>query len=655
MASTVARALAVTPMPGERAADAVRRHLAEKRMLVVIDNFEHLLDATGLVGELLAGCPDLSILTTSREGLNLQAEHVLRVMPLAVPERPERATAAELEATDASALFLQAARRRDSRFVIGAGDAPVIARLCARLDGLPLALELAASRTELLAVGELEAQLDAALSNVGKAPRDAPARQRTLHATVAWSYGLLDDNLKAAFTHFAVFACGATLDAACAVTSASLGALQALGARGLLERRRQGDGSTRLEMLETVRQYALDRLVDDPAREDIRRRHLEYYLQLVEQAVRKLSTHHERDALAVLDHEIDNTGGALEWALEAAPTRALRLAGYLGDYWLVRHDPAGLHWLDAALHAAGDSAPAGDRARAQLKRGFQLELRDQPEAMIAAANAALEIYEQTSDQTGIAEAYCELAIAAWRRDDLTLTRSYAEAASRHAESTGNAALLGKALARLAPALPRPERLIVVERAARLLSQAGDYREVAMVYLNAGYLALTEDRPAEALRLLQLATPAAEQLETPASMMSVLGNMGLANLFIGDHARARKAFERQLALCVGQAFRFAGREALAAVAALLVLEGRHEQAARLLGAACAMGFPGLGEETIFERLQRDYLTPGRTQYDQAAWRHAETTGAKLCYDDAIAYALEQLAVHGATAQQTEVGA
>ena len=247
--STVSRALALTPLQGESTRDALHRYLATKRLFLVIDNFEHVLDAAGLIGELHGACPGVTVLVTSREGLDLASEHRVVLSPLALPPVAEQTTMAEIESTAASQLFLAAARRRDSRFALTATDALVIAQICVRLDGLPLALELAAGRTGLLGVTELAAGLDAALNSPSAGSRDAPARQQTLQATIEWSYQLLDEDLQTAFVHFAVFAGGATLDAAQMVTGASLEMLQALIAKSLLDRRRQPDGTTRLVML----------------------------------------------------------------------------------------------------------------------------------------------------------------------------------------------------------------------------------------------------------------------------------------------------------------------------------------------------------------------------------------------------------------------
>ncbi len=213
VAAAVLRALSVTPTPGEGPADALRRYLATRELLLVIDNFEHVLDAAPLVSELHATCRRVTVLVTSREALEVAAEHRMVVSPLALPPATPDTTLTDVEAAPASALFLAAARRRDAAFVVTGRNAPTVAQICKRLDGLPLALEIAAGRTELVSIDELAAGIESLIDGAGTGSRDAPARQRTVHATVEWSYRLLDNQTRGVFENFAVFAGGATLDA----------------------------------------------------------------------------------------------------------------------------------------------------------------------------------------------------------------------------------------------------------------------------------------------------------------------------------------------------------------------------------------------------------------------------------------------------------
>ena len=192
------RALAVSPLPGEDAEAVLRRYLAGRHMLLAVDNFEHVLDGAELIAGLLAESDVLTVLATSREPLNVAAEHRFLLQPLALPAQPDRATVAEVQSAPASALFLAAARRHDAAFEVSPMTASAVAQICARLDGLPLALELAAARTAVYSVSELVGDLGDTLGEVAGAPRDAPARHRTLRATIEWSHRLLNEQERAA-------------------------------------------------------------------------------------------------------------------------------------------------------------------------------------------------------------------------------------------------------------------------------------------------------------------------------------------------------------------------------------------------------------------------------------------------------------------------
>ena len=652
----IGRALAVTPVQGETVRDALIRYLASKRLLLVIDNFEHVLEAAELVGELVGASERLAVLVTSREALDLSAERRVLVEPLALPALSEHVSVADVRAAPATTLFLDAARRRDSRFAIAEAHAPVVARICARLDGLPLALELAAARTGLLGVDELEAELDSAWTNLGAGSRDVPVRHRTLDTTIDWSYRLLDNEQRAAFVRFAVFAGGATLDAARTVTGTASSVLEGLIAKSLVDKREQRDSATRLVMLETIRHHALDRLAEDPGHEAIRRLHLEYYLELVERTVPRLSTHDEGVALRALDDEADNIQRALRWALKAAPPDALRLAGQLGEYWWVRADPNGLAWIEAALRAAGKNASPADRARAQLQLGYQLAFRWQPAAACEAGEAALALYREIGDVAGISDAYRELVFFYLAAGDTRRRDTCAQAACRHARLAGDDALLGEALAKLVITLPAGEGVATLRQAAELLMPIGNWRPIARAYNNVAFAALKEGRPTEAIELLDVALRLIEERDSPPDLMVTCGNIGLANLLAGNMSGARAAFARQLRICAGQAYRRGADEGLVGIAAIAASDGRAAQAARLLGAGRAMGYPGpdQADKAMYDQLEREFFAPARASYGLDAWHRAELAGAALSYEQALAAALAEAILPGDKAPSPAAG-
>ena len=637
--STVAVAVGVTLLRGEGALDALRRYLGDRDLLLVIDNFEHVVEAAGPLNELLAASPALTVLATSREVLALRGEHRVPVAPLVVPAVSATVTEQELEATPASALFLAVARRLDPGFRIDAGAGPAIASLCAELDGMPLALELAASATDLLDVTELAAGLDDALDELGSGARDAPARHQTLRATIDWSYGLLTPDEQSAFVSFAVFAGGAYLDAATAITGSSRTTLQALVTKSLLERRRGAGGRTRLMMLETIRQYAADRIDGGAERNELRRRHAHHYLRVVEQTIPGLSTFDEPESLAVLDSEIDNLRAAVQWALGHEPLTALRLVGQLAEYWTIRFDLEGLRWLDAALEAAGEDAPLEYRGRAALHRAHQLRFRDRGMARLESAREALAVYRRARDHAGISRALRMLAVAEGvTLGDLEQERRYADAACHHARVAGDDMLLGQALGTLA-AVSGNERGTLLEQSADLLAPLGNYRAIASAHSSAAYAALIEGHVDEATGYLATALDAVQKIDDPWQAGMVWGNLGLARLFSGDLKAAAEAFDRHLELCdrhsLGSGY---ATEAVIGLAAVAAADEQDAISARLRGAARAWGYPPTEIDIhIDDRLEHDYFAPARARMGPERWTRGEQHGASLSLAEAIALA------------------
>jgi predicted ATPase/DNA-binding SARP family transcriptional activator len=636
--ATIARALRVVRVPGDSTENAIKRHLAQKQLLLVVDNFEHVLEASRLLAELLDSSAHLKVVATSREALNIASEHRFVVAPLALPALEQSVSVAEIECTAASLLFIEAARRRNRSFRVTSATAPVIGQICARLDGLPLALELAAARTEILGVEELGTRL-ASLTDLGAGPRDAPARHRTLSATIDWSYQLLDPEQRDAFARFAVFAGGATVDAATAVTGADIDTLQALVSKNLLSRRAGADGTSRVVMLETIKQYALKRLDEDPDQNVIRRRHHEAYLELVARATPLLSTHSEDEALSTIDREIDNIRASAQWALQEQPDSALRLIGLLGEYWWIRSSGDGLQWLDAALSAAGEDATAQDRARAQLMRAYQLHLRLKLLEAIEACEVSLGLYESVDDHAGITEAcYWLAALIGWH-EGVQAARRYARASERHARLTGDPGLIGKALVRDVRQAPLDEQPAVLHEITELLTKTGDYRQLQIAYLNVGDRASKEGRHAEALARFDQAYQFAQKRSTPWLTMRLLDNIALTSLLAGDITRAREASAEELGFAINYGMRSNTEYCLATHAALAAIDHKPERAARLLGAARAMGYPSEDDRSQEQQFEREFFAPAREIYGVDAWQRCEAQGALLAFDEAVSYAAE----------------
>ena len=639
VASTIAQAVGITPLQGESPQQAVERFLTPKRGLLVLDNFEHLVAAAPLVSELLASCTALKVLATSRAALRLQSERRFPVEPLALPASD---APAEVLRSPAAALFLERAESHGTGLALDPQQASAVARLCRRLDGLPLAIELAAARAPLFEPSELAARLAHALDALGTGARDAPERQRTLRATLDWSYRLLNAAEAEALGRFAVFAGGATIDSAEQVTGAGLEALEGMVDKHLLARR-----NGRLLMLETVREYAGQRLDADPQAREVHERHCRHYLALVERAEPELFTHGEAEWLPRLEAEIDNLRAALDWSLHhGEPALALRMAGLLAMFWEISSRNAeGLEWVEAALDRVNaDAVPIEDQARA-LRARVHLD-----EATLFTTGAALEhararaadalaLSRRTGDPAAVADALVGLAeLEMGGTLPQPRRRALAEEALAHAREADDARLIAFALMHSAlgrsPEQSEPE----MQRAAEALRRIGATRILIWLYSNAAYDALKTGQPELARPLLDQATPLAREAGTPSPLAYVCGNTGLEALFNGDLARASDAFHEQLQLCQEHVMPLVAPEGLAGLAAIATRRGDLEHAAQLLGAATTTGHRAIADAEVMAQLEEQFFGPARATYGDERWNKAEAEGARLSFEHAIALAL-----------------
>lgn len=381
--------------------DGLVEHIGDKAMLLLLDNFEQVVEAAPGVSDLLASCPKLQLLVTSREPLHVSGEQEYAVAPLAHEEGVD--------------LFLVRARAVVADFE--ADDA--VSEICRRLDELPLALELAAARVKALSTRQILERLEQRLPLLTGGGRDVPERQRTLRATIEWSYGLLDDLEQQLFARLGVFRGGCTLEAAEAVADAHLDTLQSLVDKSLL--RRTGD---RYWMLETIREFAAE-LTD----EDSRRRHAAYFLDLAEAAEPHLPAY-EREWIDRLDHEHDNMRAALDW-FEVAPESELlqRLGGALARFWLMRgHAREGGQRLERALQM--DDSPSSARLKA-LNGAAMLGQTGAHGRQHA--TAALTLAEALRDRCGAAQAKLALGSAISGEDMSAARDLYADAAELYSE------------------------------------------------------------------------------------------------------------------------------------------------------------------------------------------------------------------------------
>ena len=643
--AAIVNALGITVLSGEPADQAAERFLAAKQLLLVADNFEHLLAAARFIGGLLGKCPTLTVLASSREPLALQAEVRYPVSPLSLPDPGTPGDLKALAGTGAVALFCERARAHDPEFRVVAANAAAVAQICRRVDGLPLAIELAAARCGLLSPTEIAERLEAALGDLGGGARDAPARQQTLRATIDWSHDLLSALEEQCFARFAVFAGGATVHAAETITAAGLDTLDHLVAKSLLVRRQHVHAPTRLGMLETIRAYATERFAAAADQDAVRERHYDYYLALAERHgdEHALWGAARKEHLARLDAEIDNLHAALAHALgHPDAERALAMAAALGWYWLMRHRYAeAVDWIDRALAKPGAEIHSALRVRLLCVKAMVLMPFRRRAEQHAAMTEAEAIARALGDPLSIAQVLQLRADQQSFLGRLDVAEPLADAALDWAMTAHDDWLIAKVAyvqACVAPTIAELRRR--VDRAASLLDEAGNVYQLAGLLAGAAaYTALTLGRARDATEYIARALAFVRELDEPFIWMVFRGNQGLAALLTGDTDTAEDAFCDELRLSRELAVLPLASEGLQGLAAVTAIRGDDHRAARLLGAATD-DRSHRPEDPVDARLHTEFFGPARTRHGADAWDAAARDGGTLSLDNAIAYALQE---------------
>jgi predicted ATPase/DNA-binding SARP family transcriptional activator len=644
--TAIVDAIGALVRPGESPEQAAERFLAAKHLLLVVDNFEHVLAGAPVVASLLGSCPALSVLATSREPLAVQSEERHLLAPLAQPAAGAIADPEALAAVDAVALFCERASARDAGFTLNAGNAVAVAQLCRRIDGLPLAIELAAARCGLLSTAEIAARLDEALDTPGAGARDAAARQQTLRATVDWSHALLDDDEKACFARFAVFAGGASVEAAETITGARLGTVEGLVEKSLLLRRRNAEAPTRLHMLETIRAYATERLGAGADGDAVHERHFRYFLAYAERhgSERALMGAGRRAGLASLDGEIDNLHVALAWAVGRSDARpALELCVALGAYWWMSSRYAeGMSWIDRTLALPGAREHPALRVRVLCSKA----LIAWPLWLPTETGAAVEEAERTARELG---------------DPLTLSmalqvRARVDATEGHTDDAATVAMADEALT-LATAVDDQwatamaayatsitadtiERLrTCVRRAETLLAEAGNDYHLARLLAASSYNAMCLGSDADARVYARRADDLLPMMDDPLSREFILGGTGFVTIITGDAQTAERAFRELVGLGRDHAAGRAACDGLVGLAAIAALRGDDDRCARLVGAAKSHRADVQLDE-VESRVDNEIVRPARARLGASAWDAAVRAGEALSLDEAIAYALDE---------------
>jgi predicted ATPase/transposase/transcriptional regulator with XRE-family HTH domain len=577
VASTIAQTLGLTEAAGRPLVAQLQDHLRDMSLLLVLDNFEQVVAAAPLIGELLAAAPNLKVLVTSRMVLHLPDEHEFVVPPLALPN-PKRPPSIAVPSQHAAVeLFVARARAVKPHFAITAANAATVAEICQRLDGLPLAIELAAPRVKLLAPQALLARLVGAhkstsLQLLTGGGRELPARQQTLRGTIDWSYHLLETSEQALFMRLAVFVGGCTLEAAEAVASelrneneelrnglrddtllnsqfSILNSIEALLNHSLLQYTEGVDGETRFTMLETIREYALERLEASGEEDILRRQHAAYYLELAEGAEPQIQGAEQAVWLDRLEMEHDNLRAALSWALTArAAEIGLRLAAALGEFWWPRgHVSEGRRWLAAGLACSG-TVTVATRAKALYRAGELAYAQGEYGTAATLLEESLTLYRDLGDKRGIACVLRGLGNTLSFRGDHELAEPLRYESLALFREVDDAWGIAWMLYHIASERRNIEPKVALLEESLALARAGGYKRTTVSVLNGlGLVAREQEDYARAVLFYKESLALCCQLHDTYISAWVLHDLGLVMRNQGDEEQATALFEESLAL------------------------------------------------------------------------------------------------------------
>jgi predicted ATPase/DNA-binding XRE family transcriptional regulator len=602
---TVAAGLGIREQPGRPVLDTLAAVFQRAELLLLLDNCEHLAEAPGgLAHALLQVCPDLRILATSREVLGVEGETVWRLPSLTFP--PPRATLEEIGSAEAVRLFVERARAVQPDFALSETNASAVGMVCRRLDGIPLALELAAAYAPLLSVEQLSGRLDDALGLLTQGSRLAPARQRTVRATIDWSYGLLVEDERLLFSRLAVFVGWWTLEAAEAVTGVDglelrgvLPLLARLVDKSLVVAECDVSGEMRYRLLEALRQYALERLAEGGAADVMQQRHAEFFAALaakVEPAIISGAADGwtADAAIAMLDQEHDNLRAALDWLLEQRELVdvAQRLAGVFGRFCFQRGYLAeGQSWLTRALAVPGGERPTVGRAKCLFAVGTLALSRGDYAAVEHTVGEALLLWQRLGDRSEECWSLFVLGFMARRRAGYGAARQHLERGitlSRAVRQGATESSCLRALAEVAADLGDDiEAQALAEAAVVSATEASWVLSVVVARRILGDVSVRRGDYAGGLTFLQASLADARRLGMPWWTAETLISLGRAAAMHGDLEQARAYLAESLELTQDLGDRFGLAGVLEAFVGLAVVQRESRLALQFAAAAAAL--------------------------------------------------------------------
>jgi predicted ATPase/DNA-binding CsgD family transcriptional regulator len=614
----VASALGVREQLGSPSTETLSGYLRTRKMLLVLDNCEHLVEACAVLAEvLLRTCPSLRILATSREALGIAGETRLAVPPLSLPDPRRLPTVGDVAHYEAAELFVDRAKAVKPEFALTERNAMSVAQICYRLDGIPLAIELAAARVKVLSVGQIAARLDDRFALLTDGGRTALVRQRTLEAAMDWSHELLSRGERALLRRLSVFAGGFTLEAAEVVCSGlpSDEELEQAEVLDLLSRMVDKSlvlvveqaGEARYRLLETIRQYGREKLERSGEEAGIRRCHAGFLLELAEEAGPELKGPRQGEWLERLDREHDNLRAAMRWLLEEGEAEAaVRLAWALWLFWFHRgHQDEARGWIEGVL-AKGDALPAGLRAKVLYADGvMSWGLRENSDT-IRLLEESRALFRRAEDRHSEALALAATGIPTLQRGDVERATA------------------------------------ILEEGIELLRQAGDKWETSFMLAHLGMIYLDRDESARAARHFEESLALSREVGHKFSGCVSLTNLARAAQARGDHERAAGLYAEGLALAVELGDKANAAYCLEGLARVTSARGDQERAVRIFGTAEAL-LEAAGDPLYAHAQDRAYygrvVDALRSRLDEETFRAAWSEGRAMEMEQAVEYALE----------------
>jgi predicted ATPase len=658
---TVARALQVSEANGQSIGERLLEYLRPRQLLLLLDNAEQLLSAAPLATRLLDAAPRLTLLVTSREPLRVRDERVVPVLPLALPDTEHLPDLATLAQVPAVALFVERVREVKPDFALTADNAQAIAEICRRLDGLPLALELAAARSTVLPPEALLARLEQRLPLLTRGARDLPQRQQTLRNTIAWSYDLLDESDKALFRRLAVFAGDFTLEAAeavCVLDTAStassseaddgavLEQLAQLLDKSLVQPQQDTGGEPRFTMLETIHEYAQEQLVASGEAAAMQQRHADYFLRLAEEADPHMFGQEREVWMERLDREEANLRAALAWskADRNAVQTGLRLVGALAFYWVLRGAVReGRTWLEGMLERTDDTDRSAARGKALIGAGWLAWAEGDYEVASPRTEEGLSIMREAGDKRVSGYAEWLLGLVRMGQRNSAAARPLLEESRTLFKDLGDVWGEASTLYLLGMAAyfsgDRAAARAHYEESLRLFQEQGDVFGVTLLVSALEVVVLPQDDEETARSLYEQSLPLLRASQDR-------GRLGMILINIGDGWRHQYGGEQQAKTLYKQGLHLWQDmqrvdngigivRGLAGMAEVAAAQGQAERAGRLFGAAERL----LPSASSYRDDLNRRVAEARAHLDATAFTAGWTAGQAMTEEQAVTDTLQ----------------